>query len=349
VKTSQILLVFGALLCIAPAVIAQQSRIADETVIIQVDDHLITSADITKEGRRLFHQNPRMTQEMSEVRAITNLVQQALTFQTAAKLAIPLEQYFALADEFVVKEIERAGSMQNFLLEKNDELGVLDIDEFRDYIYSNFVYTHVMRIVSGNQETAGKGFRVILEPSPAEIRREYKENEEYRMAPAILKWSYLRFYPKSNDAQTPEQLVAKALTDLEDGAISAQGLIDLADDAIANTGQPEDTAAWVLDFVSSASASEYKIGPKSNFGSQDTVSFVIITENAPPKEYPFAEAQRIIVRKLTSVKRMKAIDDFFEEAAAKVAIWVTDDIPGLKDYVSQMIGRDIPVNNPEEL
>ena len=206
-----------------------------------------------------------------------------------------------------------------------------------------------MRIVSGNQETAGKGFRVILEPSPAEIRRAYKENEEYRMAPAILKWSYLRFYPKSNDAQTPEQLVAKALTDLEDGAISAQGLIDLADDAIANTGQPEDTAAWVLDFVSSASASEYKIGPKSNFGSQDTVSLVIITENAPPKEYPFAEAQRIIVRKLTSEKRMKAIDDFFEEAAAKVAIWVTDDIPGLKDYVSQMIGRDIPVNNPEEL
>jgi hypothetical protein len=349
VKISPVLFVLGALLCIAPTVIAQQSQIDNATVIIQVDDHLITYGDIAEEGRRLFHQNPLIPQEVSEVRAITNLVQQALTFQAAAKLSIPLEQYLALADEFVLKEIERAGSIQNFLLEKNNELGVLDREEFRDYIYSNFVYTHVIRIVAGNQETAGKGFRVILKPSPAEIRHAYQENEEYRMAPAILKWSYLRFYPKSNSALMPEQLVAKALTDLEGGAISPQELIDLADDAIANTGQPKDTAAWVLDFVASAGAGAYKIGPKSNFGSQGTVSLVLITENAPPKEYSFAEAQSIITKQLMRERRIKVIGDFFKETAAKVDIRVTDDIPGLKDFISQMIGRDIHVNNPEEL
>ena len=348
-KISQVLLVLGALLCIAPTVIAQQSGIADETVIIQVDDHLITRADIVDEGRRLLHQNPSMPQQAREARAYTNLVQQALVLQAAAKLAIPLEQYFALADEFVLKEIERAGSINNFLLEKNDELGILDVEEFRDYIYNNFVYTHVLRIVAGNQQTAGKGFRVILEPSPAEVRRAYKENHEYRMAPAILKWSYLRFYPKGDSAQAHKDMVGKALTDLNDGAISVQELIDLADDAIANTGQPKDTAAWVLDFVSSASTGAYKIGPKSNFGAQGTVSVIIITENTPPKEYPFAEAQRIIVKRLTNEKRRKAIDDFFEEAAARVDIWVTDDILGLKGFVSQMIGRHIPVNNPEEM
>ena len=348
-KISQVLLVLGALLCIAPTVIAQQSGIADETVIIQVDDHLITGADIVDEGRRLLHQNPSMPQQAREARAYTNLVQQALVLQAAAKLAIPLEQYFALADEFVVKEIERAGSINNFLLEKNDELGILDVEEFRDYIYNNFVYTHVLRIVAGNQQTAGKGFRVILEPSPVEVRRAYKENHEYRMAPAILKWSYLRFYPKGDSAQAHKDMVGKALTDLNDGAISVQELIDLADDAIAHTGQPKDTAAWVLDFVSSASTGAYKIGPKSNFGAQGTVSVIIITENTPPKEYPFAEAQRIIVKRLTNEKRRKAIDDFFEEAAARVDIWVTDDILGLKDFVSQMIGRHIPVNNPEEM
>ena len=345
-KISPILLVFGALLCVAPTVIAQQPGIAGETAIIRIGDHLITSADITKEGRRLFHQNPLMLQQASEVRAITNMVQQALTRQAAAKLAIPLEQYLILADDFVAKEIERAGSRNNFLLEKKKELGVLEIEEFRDYIYNNFVYTHVLRIVSGNQQTAGKGFRVILEPSPAEIRRAYKENQEYRMAPAILKWSYLRFYLKSGSAQTPEQVVAKALTDLESGAISAQELIDLADDAIAKTGQPEDTAPWALDFVSSASTGAYKIGPKSNFGSQGTVSVVIITEKAPPKEYLFAEAQRTIAKQLANEKRKKAIDDFFEETAAMVEIWVTDDIPGLKDFVSQIIGRDILANTP---
>jgi hypothetical protein len=349
VKFSQILLVCGALLCIAPTVISQQSGTDDETVIISVDDHLITRADIAKEGRRLFHQNPHMLQEASEVRAITNLVQQALTLQAAAKLAIPLEHYLAYADEFVVKEIERSGSINNFLLEKNKELGVLEIDEFRDYIYNNFVYTHVMRIVAGNQETAGKGFRVILEPSPAEVRRAYKENEEYRMAPAILKWSFLRFYQKGNSAQTHKDMVDKALTDLEGGVISVQELIDLADDAIASTGQPEDTAAWIIDFISSASTGAYKIGPKSNFGAQGTVSVIIVTENTPPKEYLFSEAQSIIVKKLTREKRMKAIDNFFEEEAAKVDIWVTDDILGLKDFISQMIGRHIPVNNPEEL
>ncbi|MGY8758925.1 MAG: hypothetical protein ACKVJZ_06090, partial [Planctomycetota bacterium] len=67
---------------------------------------------------------------------------------------------------------------------------------------------------------------------------------------------------------------------------------------------------------------------------------------APPKEYPFAEAQHTIAKQLTSEKRKKAIDDFFEEAAAMVEIWVTDDIPGLKDFVSQIIGRDILANTP---
>ena len=347
-KISRILLVLGALLCIAPAVIAQQSGIADETVIIQVNDYLITKADIMDEARRLLHQNPLIAQQASEVRAYTNLVQQGLLLQAAAKLAVPLEQYFALADEFVLKEIERAGSINNFLLEKNNELGVLEIEEFRDYIYNNYVYTHVLRIVAGNQQTAGKGFRVILEPSPEEIRREYKENHEYRMSPAILKWSYLKFYQKGDSAQAHKDMVDKALTDLENGAISVQELIDLADDAIANTGQPEDTATWVLDFVSSASTGAYKIGPKSNFGSQGTVSLVVITENTLPKEYPFAEAQSIIAKRLMDERRMKVIDDFFEETATKANIWVTDDIPGLKDFISQMIGRDIPANTPSK-
>jgi hypothetical protein len=353
VKISPILLVFGALLCIAPTVIAQQSGMANETVTIQIADHLITAADIAKARRRLFHQNPLISQQTSDLRAITNLVQEALTLQAAAKLSVPLEQYFALADDFVVKEIERAGSMNNFLLEKKDELGAINVEEFRDYIYKNFVYTHVIKMIAGKQQTAGKGFRVILKPSPAEIRRAYKENQEYRMAPAILKWSYLRFYPKSNSDQTPEQLVAKALTDLEDGTISPQELIDLADDAIANAGQPEDTVTWVLDFVSSASTGAYIIGPKSNFGSQGTVSVVIVTENVPSRERSFAEAQHIIEKELTDKNRKEAIDDFFEETAAMVDVWVTDDITGLKDFVSQIIGRDIPlntpVNNPEEL
>ena len=100
-KISQILFVLGTLLCIAPTVIAQQSGIADETVIIQVNDYLITKADIVDEARRLLQQNPGMTQQASEVRAYTNLVQQGLLLQAAAKLAVPLEQYFALADEFV--------------------------------------------------------------------------------------------------------------------------------------------------------------------------------------------------------------------------------------------------------
>ena len=344
-KISQILFVLGTLLCIAPTVIAQQSGIADETVIIQVNDYLITKADIVDEARRLLQQNPGMTQQASEVRAYTNLVQQGLLLQAAAKLAVPLEQYFALADEFVLKEIERAGSRNDFLLEKNNELGILERDEFRDYIYNNFVYTHVLRIVAGNQQTAGKGFRVILEPSPKEVRHAYKENHEYRMSPAILKWSYLKFYQKGDSAQAHKDMVDKALTDLKNGAISVQELIDLADDAIANTGQPEDTATWILDFVSSASAGAYKIGPKSNFGSQGTVSLVVITENTPPKEYPFAEAQSIIAKQLMSERRMKVIDDFFEETATKADIWVTDDIPGLKDFISQMIGRDILAKN----
>tara|TARA_X000001036_G_scaffold414950_1_gene430624 strand:- start:146 stop:1207 length:1062 start_codon:yes stop_codon:yes gene_type:complete len=353
VKISQILLVLGALPYIAPAAIAQESGLANETVIIQVNDHLITKADIMDEARRLLHQNPLMAQQASEVRAYTNLVQQGLLLQAAAELAVPLKQYFALADEFVLKEIERAGSMNNFLLEKNNELGILEIEEFRDYIYNNFVYTHVLRIVAGSQQTAGKGFRVILEPSPKEIRHAYKENHEYRMAPAILKWSYLKFYQKGDSAQAHKDMVGKALTDLENGAISMQELIDLADDAIANTGQPEDTAAWVLDFVSSASTGAYKIGPKSNFGSQGTVSLVVITENTPPKEYPFTEAQSIIAKRLMGERRIKVIDDFFKETATKANIWVTGDIPGLKDFISQMIGRDILTNtsskNSEEL
>jgi len=346
VKIPHILLVIGALLCFSPPVISQESGIADEIVIIQINDHLITSADSAKEARRLFHQNPLIDQDTSNILAINNLVRQALTLQAAAKLEVPLAHYHSQADEFVLKEIERAGSMKNFLLEKNDELGMQEIDEFRDYIYYSFVHHHVMGLVAGNQPTAGNGLRTILSPSPAKIRRAYKERQEFRMAPAVLKWSYLRFYPKSNGAQTPEQIVAKALADLDDGSISLQELIDLADNAIPNVGQPEDTASWIIDFVSSASAGEYIIAPNTRTRG---VAIVVIIENVPAQEYTFEEAQPIIIKRLTDEKKRRVVDDFYAETAAVVDFWVTDDIPGLKGFVSQMIGRDIPANMPDKI
>jgi hypothetical protein len=78
------------------------------------------------------------------------------------------------------------------------------------------------------------------------------------------------------------------------------------------------------------------------------VALVVITENTPSKEYLFAEAQSIIAKRLMDERRMKVIDDFFKETATKANIWVTDDIPGLKDFISQMIGRDIPANTPSK-
>ena len=353
-KISHILLVFSAILCIPPSVVAQQSRIPDETVIIQVDDHLITSADTNKEARRLLYQNPaslhdQSAQDKAGYDAVVNLVRQALALQVVAKLEVPVAHYRSVTDEFVLKEIERAGSINDFLLEKNNELGVLDIEEFSDYIYRNFIYTYIIRTVVGNQETAGKGLRAILGPSPAEVRRAYKENQKFRMAPAVLRWNYLKFRKNSDSGETPKQIVTKALTDLSDGSINVQGLIDLADDAIPGVGQPEETADWIFDFVSSASTGEYIIAPKNNSGSQGSVGMVVVTENVPAQEYTFEEAQPIIIKWLTGRNRAKALGDFFTETAAVVDVWVTDDIPGLKKAVSRMIGRDIPVNNPEEL
>ncbi|MDE0585284.1 MAG: hypothetical protein OSB63_01535 [Planctomycetota bacterium] len=346
-KIPHILLVIGALLCFSPLVISQEYGIADEIVIIKINNHLITSADSAKEARRLFHQNPLIDQDTSNILAINNLVRQALTLQAAAKLGAPLlAHYHSQAEEFVLKEIERAGSRKNFLLEKNDELGMRDREEFRDYIYYSFVHHHVMGVVAGNQPTAGNGLRTILSPSPAKIRRAYKERQEFRMAPAVLKWSYLRFYPKSNGAQTPEQIVDKALADLDDGSISLQELIDLADNAIPNVGKPEDTATWIVDFVSSASAGEYIIAPSTSIRG---VAIVVITENVPVQEYTFEEAQPIIIKRLTNEKKSQVIDDFYAETAAMVDFWVTDDIPGLKGFVSQMIGRDIPANMPVKI
>ena len=40
-----------------------------------------------------------------------------------------------------------------------------------------------------------------------------------------------------------------------------QELIDLADHDFPGVGQPKDSAGWIIDFVSSASAGGYVIGP----------------------------------------------------------------------------------------
>jgi hypothetical protein len=346
VKISPILLVLGALLCVAPTVIAQQSRGTSETVIIQIDDYLITRANLNKEKDRLLRKDPRLGESDCEIIAIRTLVERALILQGAAKLKIPLEQYRAMADEVAVIEIERHGSRDAFLLENKKKFGVLDIKGFSEYTYHRLVYLETMRIVVGRRETDGKGFRVILEPSPAELRRAYKENQAFRIAPAVLKWSYLKFYKKSNGDQTPEKIVEDALASLENGSISTQELVDLADEVLPNVGQPEDTVAWILDFVSSgASAGEHRIGPQS----ESAMSVVVITENSPAREYTFYEAQSIITKRLTDKRMEKVIGNFYAETAAVVDIWVTDDVPGLKNFVSQVIGRHIPANNSEEL
>ena len=356
-KVSHILLVFSAILCIAPPVVAQPQSITDETVIIQIDDHLITFGDYRKEGRRLLHKNPSMEQEAGDITAISNLVEQALALQVVAKYEVPVAQYHSITNAFVLKEIERAGSINDFLLEKEKELGALDIEEFRDYIYRNFVYAHVIGVVVGNEKTAGKGLRAILDPSPAEIRRTYKE----AMSPAVLEWSYLRFYPNSTSAQTPTQRVTEALTDLDKGSRSEQELqelINLADHALPKVGQPKNKAAWIIDFVSSESAGEYLIGPDPTISlhggvaPQGSVAMVIITAKAPPTrmfKQSFGEAQPLIVKLLTDIKKKNAINAFFVETGAVVDVWVTDTIPGLKDLVSGLIGRKIPANNHEGL
>jgi hypothetical protein len=352
VKISQILLVFGALLCVAPTVIAQQSGIADETVIIQIDDHLITRADLAEEYRHLRRQYPdeRMTDDEMKDEAIIRLVQRALALQAAPKFAIPLEQYRALVNKAVLEGIERAGSMISFLQENYNELGVLDIEEFRDYRYSELVHAQIKSIVMGRQQTPGKGFRAILKPSPAEIRRAYKETHEYRMEPAILKWALLDFDVKNGSTQTPEEIVAKALADLDDGSITVPELIDLADSSTLRDGPAEEgTLAKVIDFLSSASPGEYCKAPKNNIGAQGGVTIIIVIEKAPQRDISFAEVQHIIAEQLAYNERVKVMGDFFKETAAMVDVWVTDDEPRHKKLVGMIIGRDIPVNNPEEL
>jgi hypothetical protein len=441
VKPSHILLVFGALLCIAPTVIAQQPTITDETVVIQIADHLITVADIYKEELRLHHIDSEMGKSERLFQAITNVVQFSLTIQAAPKLEVPLAHLKLRADEFVVKEIESAGSINNLLQGKISKLGLLNIEEYNDHIYGRFVFSSVINIISGDQQTAGKGFRVILKPSPAEIRRAYKERmkpevlkwrrlifstetPEQRVKKALadldgglidmqelidladhdvpgvgqpkdgvgwiidflssasagghlmgpapkhaprgsvamvivtekvpatksLKWNYLQFYPGSTRAQTPEQRVKKALADLDGGSIDMQELIDLADHDVPGVGQPKDSAGWIIDFVSSASAGGYLIGPALPTAE---AQMVIATEKTPATksygDYTFEKAQPIIVKDLTAENRKKATENFFLKAAAVTDVWVTDDNPIYRIVVEALIGPDIPANNLEEL
>ncbi len=348
-KISHILFACCALTCLALPAAAQQSSIVGETVIVQIDDQLITSRDVADENRRLLYKNPMMDPRSSEPIAITNLIQRALTVHVAPKLEVPLEHYSLITDDHILQEIERAGSRLHFLKAKNLEFGMTTIKEYHDYIYHNYIYTHVLSIVVGNQQTSGKGLRVILDPSPKEIRHTYIENEEFQLAPAVLEWSLLKFYPGRTGDKTAQEVAAQAIRELKEGKINAQQLVEMADDAIEMLGEPEDTASWVIDFISTASENDVLVGPASKYGLAGTVSLVLITKRVPAQEYSFKDAQPLIKKHLRAVSQNKTIEDFFISAAAEVDVWVTDDIPLLKAFVSQIIRRDIPANNSTAL
>jgi hypothetical protein len=346
VKTSHILLVLGALLTFAPSISALQQDTIDDSILIQIDDHIITTRDIEEMGMRLTHMSPDIDENAIAGAAVSRLIQQALFMHAAQSMQLPLDVFETATNDHIADEIQRLGSYELFLEAKKQELSIDNVNAYHDFILNDFVKSQVLSVVTGQNPTKNKGFLILPEPSPAEIRRAYKENESYRQSPAILKWNYLRFMPSRNDKQSPAERALQATDSFNNKEISVGQLIALADSKISREGVSEDSAEWVSSFLKTAKNHDVLVRPATASG---VVAVLLAVESMPATIYDFKTAQPSIRKDLMRKSRGEAIDKFFVDTASAVDVWVSDEVPGLKAFVSQIIGRDIPANNSAEL
>jgi hypothetical protein len=347
VKTSHTLLAFCVAFSLFCSTLVAQSEGSDYGgTLVQIDDQTITDKDINRQAERTIFLRPDLDPSAVTTIALGDLIRQAIFSRAVIQLQLPVEQFNGIIESHTNKEIGRYGSHQQFLDAKKAELGVNSFDEYREYLYHDFVKSEVINIVLGRSPSPNKGFRMILEPSPAKIRCAYKENEKYRLMPAVMNWSFIKFAPSASNPTSPTTRAAEAASAFESKEIDFAQLLALADSEITREGYSADSAAWVVSFLSNAKSGDVLVRPASASG---TVSILVTTEIEAARELNFSDAQSIIRQTLMTEAQAIALDKFYKSTADSVDVWVSEDIPGLKAFVEQMIGRDISSNNSAKL
>ncbi|MDP6963443.1 MAG: hypothetical protein QGF46_04680, partial [Planctomycetota bacterium] len=249
---SQRLSLVAVTLVLGSAALLSQEQ--NET-LLQIDDQIISSADVEKKAHQLLTANPELDPEQLTTISLKDLVHAALFRRAAQQLQIPLAIFEQFINDHIAREVERAGSYHEFLEDQKLKLGIENMDDYKLYVLNDFIRAEVLNILLGKNPTTNKGFLAIIEPTPAEVRQAFKENEAYRTIPATSSWSFLKF-SRTIGSDSAQQRAEDAVAAFNAKEISYSELIKQADLEIQRQGYTQDSAPWVIEFVSNAKSGD---------------------------------------------------------------------------------------------
>ncbi|MBC8369338.1 MAG: hypothetical protein H8E25_05030 [Planctomycetes bacterium] len=329
-----------------PALAQDQEQVAGSTILVQIGDFIITDYNLAKASERVSYMRPEVDERDISALAMRELVHRALFISAAGAMELPLDMIDHTTKVHIEGEIQRYGSHDLFIEAKFGELYIDNLADYHDFVYHDLVRSQVLSIVTGRAPTSNNSKRIIVEPSPSEIRRAYIENEKYRQTEAVIKWDILRFFPSRGQQGDAADRATQAISDFEAGKISLIEFQKLANSRRSFSFDQGNLSQKITDFVTNASVNDTLL----LHSAASTVSQVIlVTENSPAVDADFNTAQLLIRKDLMNEARSKAIEEFIAQTASEVDIWATDEYPGVKDLISIIVGRNIPANNPAEL
>ena len=305
----------------------------DQTLVI-INDQILTESMVGKIAQRLLASNPDVPPGEAGAAALNIGIRRILYLESFKRLG--LEE--GLLDPQVANRIQSLiledGSRQRFL-EKVQRDGYTSIEDFQAALRHQFIEGTVVGIVSGTIPSPNEGMRKISSPTPAAMREAYASNEMYRKRPAEFEWATLKFLNDPTMAPAADR-AAETLNRLGANLMSIPSALAKADKVTTFTEIRPGSREDLKKFLETAAPGECMELSSSVSG---VIQLVLVTKRTEAREFSFPESQLLISQHLTKIAQDNAVQAELTLVWQSAYVWITTELPWLRDSIEMTFGE----------
>jgi len=322
---------------------AQEPIVIDATLII-INDSILTTSMLEREVNRMLGNNPDLSPMQANTFALTGGVRKMLFEETFQQLGFDeglLDPQIELRIEQMILEDGSRASLEESL--RKDGYG--SIEEFRQDLRNSFVQNTVSGVLGGQIPTPNQGMRILAKPTPKEIREAYEEFEHFRHVPSSMEWSRLTFF-EERGKEAPEVRAAAVIQGLEDGTLTVEEALAMADRTFPSTVIGESLTAEIRAFLQTGAPGATMDITREGSNRSNVLLVVGRTEE---QHFTFEESQILIEKELTAANREKAVMDALGQLYRSSYVWVNPEVQGLEESLERTFGGGNDSLESEEL
>jgi hypothetical protein len=333
VKTFLLALLLSAMGSSAVCAQGSDDSSVDQILVI-INDQILTGSMVEDIAVRIMNSNADVTIEEAGPEALNIAIRRILYRESFLRLGLDESMLDPQVEARIQALILEDGSRQRFL-DKVKRDGYHSIEDFQKALRHQFIEGTVAGIVSGTIPSPNDGKRAISDPSPAQIRAAYQDNEIYRQRPAEFEWAALKFLNDPATAPAADR-AAETLSRLGKHTMSIPEALAKADSVSLFTEIRAGAKENLKNFLETAAPGDCMELTNSVSG---VLQLVLVTKRSPSREFSFQEAQLLILNDLRMEAQNSSVRAELSAMYLSSYSWFSPELRGLRENLDGVFGE----------